>query len=129
MADPDPNRLKETGTFSGLPGDDEAPFFREPWEAQAFAMTLRLHEAGHFTWSEWTEALGSEIAAARDRGEPDTGETYYLHWLSALEKIVAAKGLLPEDTLTERRDAWDRAARATPHGVPIALGRERAGKD
>jgi hypothetical protein len=32
--------------------DADAPTFNEPWEAQAFALTLQLHEAGHFTWRE-----------------------------------------------------------------------------
>lgn len=108
----------------GLPRDAEGPVFSEPWQAQAFAMTLRLHRGGHFTWKEWTQFLGAEITAARDRGEPDSGENYYLYWLTALEKLVAAKGLLSSDVLNNRRDAWDRAARATPHGEPIVLGRE-----
>ena len=30
----------------GVPRDADGPVFREPWEAQAFAMTLALHERG-----------------------------------------------------------------------------------
>jgi len=85
-----------------LPRDDEGPVFREPWEAQAFAMAIELHGAGHFTWREWTEALAAEIAGARDRGEADLGDTYYRHWLAALEGLVAAKGLVPAADLTNR---------------------------
>ena len=70
----------------------EGPVFREPWEAQAFAMTLALHERGLFSWPEWAATLGDEIKRAQAAGDPDTGETYYRHWLNALERIVAAKG-------------------------------------
>ena len=78
------------------PGDE--PPFREPWEAQAFAMTVKLHEAGHFTWPEWAAVLSEEIAEAQKRGDPDLGTTYYNHWLRALERIVVEKGLvLPEE--------------------------------
>ena len=104
-----------------LPRDEDGPVFGEPWEAQAFAMTVKLHEAGHFTWPEWAECLAEEIAAAQEAGDPDLGDTYYRHWLKALERIVAAKGLLGAEELSRRADAWDRAARATPHGEPIVL--------
>ena len=105
----------------GLPRDADGPVFREPWEAQAFAMTLALHERGLFTWSEWAAALAVEIKRAQTAGDPDTGETYYSHWLNALEKLVAEKGVATQDTLHRYRDAWDRAADRTPHGSPIEL--------
>lgn len=104
--------------------DTGDPVFREPWEAQVFALVVRLNEAGHFTWAEWTELLGAEIARA---GPDDPPENYYRHWLSALEKLVGTTGLIDADELEARRQAWDRAARATPHGEPIELGRERRG--
>ena len=113
----------------GIPRDDDGPVFAEPWQAQAFAMTLRLHANGLFTWKEWTEALGAEIAAARNSGEVDDGRNYYRHWLAALEKIVAAKGVLEPEDMASRAKAWDRAARATPHGQPIVLGRDEAAGD
>jgi nitrile hydratase accessory protein len=99
-------------------GDDGGPGFAEPWQAQAFAMTVKLHEAGVFTWPEWTEALAAEIKAA---GAHDSGEDYYDHWLTALEKLVEAKGVMTRPERLERRDAWDAAARATPHGQPIEI--------
>lgn len=105
----------------GIPRDDEGPVFREPWEAQAFAMTLALHERGLFTWLEWSAALGAEIKRAQAAGDPDTGETYYHHWLAALERLIAEKGVADRTTLTRYRDAWDRAADRTPHGKPIEL--------
>ena len=105
----------------GIPRDAEGPVFREPWEAQAFAMTLGLIEQGLFTWKEWTTALVAEIKRAHESGDPDTGETYYLHWLGALESIVAEKGVTDNATLGRYRDAWRSAADRTPHGQPILL--------
>lgn len=104
-----------------IPRDADGPVFREPWEAQAFAMTLALHERGVFTWPEWATALSVEIKRAQQAGDPDTGETYYLHWLAALEKLVAEKGVASMETLNRYRDAWDHACDRTPHGKPIEL--------
>ena len=109
-----------TGAIPGMGGDGEAPVFAEPWQAQAFAMTLRLHEQGCFSWPEWTAVFSRELKAGS--GAP---EDYYRCWLTALETIVAEKGLLEATELGERRDAWERAAKATPHGQPIVLGRDR----
>ena len=105
----------------GIPRDAEGPVFREPWEAQAFAMTLALYDRGLFTWSQWAAALADEIKRAQDAGDPDTGETYYRHWLAALERMVAEKGVTDLPTLARYRDAWDHAADRTPHGAPILL--------
>lgn len=104
-----------------IPMGEDGPVFRAPWEAQSFAMTLALHEGGLFTWKEWTETLGAEIKRAQDQGDPDTGETYYLHWLAALERIVAEKGATDSATLGRYQNAWSRAADRTPHGEPIVL--------
>ena len=90
------------------------PVFAEPWQAQAFAMVLALHRQGHFDWTEWADALAVEIAS---NGEQD----YYLQWLAALETLAVRKGLTSTLQLAERRDEWDRAARATPHGQPIQI--------
>ena len=99
----------------------QEPVFNAPWEAQAFAMAVALHERGAFTWSEWAATLAEVIAEVKARGEADTGERYYEHWLTALERLSRRKGLVTADGLEARRDAWDRAARATPHGHPIEL--------
>ena len=107
----------------GLPQNGSEPVFRAPWEAQAFALTLNLFERGCFTWKEWAEHLGAEIAAARGRGDDEDGSRYYEYWLAALEKIVASKGLVATSELAIRKDEWDRAARETPHGQPIELPR------
>ncbi len=115
------------GALPNQPWGDEGPIFNEPWEAQAFAIVLKLHEAGHFTWREWSEHLSAEIKAARGRGDPDLGDTYYRHWLAALERIAAHKGLLFTGELAARKAAWAHAYLTTPHGQPVELpaGSER----
>ena len=105
----------------GMPRDADGPVFREPWEAQAFAMTLALHERGLFSWVEWAEALAAQITAAQAAGDPDAGDTYYRHWLAALEGLVARKGASSGDELARYRHAWDHAADRTPHGQAIEL--------
>ena len=110
-----------TAAVPGLPRDEQGPVFREPWEAQAFAMALALQQRGVFTWSEWAAVLGEEIKRAQHAGDPDTGDTYYRHWLAALERVVAEKHVASKETLARYRDAWDRAADRTPHGMPIEL--------
>jgi nitrile hydratase accessory protein len=105
----------------GLPCDAQGPVFREPWEAQAFAMALALNERGLFTWSQWAATLGEEIKRAQAAGDPDTGETYYRHWMAALERLVAEKSIADGATLARYRNAWDHAADRTPHGQPITL--------
>ena len=104
-----------------LPRDADGMVFREPWEAQAFAMALALYDRGVFTWSEWAAMLADEIRRAQAGGDPDTGETYYRHWLATLERMVAEKGLTSTATLQRYREAWDHAADRTPHGQPIEL--------
>jgi nitrile hydratase accessory protein len=114
-------KAPELEALPAIPRDAEGPIFRAPWEAQAFALAVLLHERGHFTWQEWATRLGAEIAGARERGERDDGSRYYHHWLAALERIVAEKGIVLDDELAARRDAWAEAASATPHGKPIVL--------
>jgi len=104
--------------------EDGAPAFAAPWEAQAFAITVALYERGLFTWREWANALAAEIERAQQGGDPDDGSTYYCHWLAAIERLVAEKGITSAAALEARRDAWDRAARATPHGQPILLSND-----
>jgi len=110
-------------TLPELPCDAAGPVFNAPWEAQAFAMTLALYERGMFTWSEWAVCLNQAISDAQAAGDPDRGNTYYGHWLTALERISTNKGLVTSDLLLQRRNEWDAAAQRTPHGRPIELGR------
>jgi nitrile hydratase accessory protein len=105
----------------GLPRDAEGPVFKAPWEAQAFAMTLALHERGAFSWQEWAQTLGAVIGELRAQGVSDTGEDYYRHWLTALERITVRKGLVTDARLAARQQEWLDAARRTPHGQPIRL--------
>jgi nitrile hydratase accessory protein len=108
----------------GIPRDEGGPVFREPWEAQAFALAVALNARGLFTWTEWAAALAEEIKRAQAAGDPDLGNTYYRHWLAALEGLVAQKGAASAAMLERYRDAWDRAADRTPHGSPIELREE-----
>jgi nitrile hydratase accessory protein len=113
--------LRATRAVQSIPQNTDGPVFREPWEAEAFALAVSLNERGLFSWKEWAAILGEEIKKAQAAGDPDTGETYYYHWLATLERIVAAKGLADAGKLAQTRDAWERACDRTPHGTPIEL--------
>ena len=113
-----------------LPNDpwasDEKPVFEEPWEAQAFALVLRLAEQGLFQWSEWSAALATEIRHARETGDQDLGDTYYHYWLAALEKLLLEKSVLDSEAVKSRIEEWRRAYLNTPHGQPIELSAGQA---
>src|ERR1700732_2925672 len=115
---PQPENL---AALSHLPRDEGGPVFAEPWQAQAFALAVRLSAQGHFTWKEWAAALADELKAAASRGEPDDGSRYYQHWLAALERLVPSKGLSDPASLLARKEAWADAYRHTPHGKPVEL--------
>lgn len=107
--------------LQSLPRDESGPVFAEPWQAQAFALAVRLSQMGYFTWKEWADTLAAELAAAAERGEADDGSEYYIHWLAALETLVMSKGLADAPALFERKEAWADAYRHTPHGQPVQL--------
>ena len=117
------NEAERVAALPCLPRDAGGPVFAEPWQAQAFALAVKLSEEGHFTWNEWAAVLGDELRAASDRGEPDDGSHYYHHWLAALERLVTAKGLLGREALQTRKEAWAEAYRRTPHGQPVELAK------
>jgi nitrile hydratase accessory protein len=104
-----------------LPQDAGGPVFAEPWQAQAFALAVKLSEQGHFTWQEWAATLADELRAAACGGESDDGSRYYNHWLAALERLVMAKGLADSASLLARKEAWADAYRRSPHGKPVEL--------
>ena len=81
----------------GLPRDDSGPVFGAPWQAQAFALALALHERGVFTWPEWAAALTDAIRRARqDRARN------YLEALRAQAKVVDRReGLFPTSAQAE----------------------------
>ena len=85
-------------------------------------MAVQLSADGHFTWTEWTKALGKQLQAAVARGEPNDGSRYFEHWIAALEQLAADKKLTDLAALSERKEAWAEAYRRTPHGQPIELG-------
>ena len=115
---PEPENL---AILPKLPRDAGGPVFAEPWEAQAFALAVKLSEQGHFTWKEWAGELAGELKAAADRGEPDDGSRYYQHWLAVLERLVISRRLSDPESLLTRKEAWADAYRHTPHGKPVEL--------
>ena len=124
-----PDSIPETERLAALPllpRDSGGPVFAEPWEAQAFALAVKLSEQGHFTWKEWAAALAEELQAAASRGESDDGSQYYRHWLVTLERLVAAKGLTDPSAMLARKEAWTEAYRRTPHGKPVELAQAKS---
>jgi nitrile hydratase accessory protein len=115
---PDPVSIAD---LPSLPRDKEGPVFNEPWEAHAFALAVRLSESGWFSWSEWAATLSREIRVAQARGDRDLGYSYYRHWLNALERLCAEKGLVSGADMHRRKEQWRRAYLHTPHGQPIEL--------
>ena len=126
MSQPDPTTAAEQlAVLPQLPRDEGGPVFAEPWQAQAFALAVRLSAQGYFTRKEWAAALAAELKAAADRGEPDDGSRYYHHWLAALERLVTEKGLTDPAAMVARKEAWAEAYRRTPHGKPVELSPQR----
>ena len=115
---PEAPKLHET---PDLPMDDDGPVFDEPWQAQAFALVIKLFEAGHFTWNEWVDYLSAEIAAGEDSDSADHSTVYFQQWLGALEKIIAAKGLSSAEELASRKSDWKAADRQRAFGKPLEL--------
>jgi nitrile hydratase accessory protein len=125
LTQPESNRpesnIVRLAALPRLPRDPGGPVFAEPWEAQAFALAVKLSEQGYFTWKEWAGTLAEELKAAADRGDPDDGSRYYQHWLAALERLSLAKGLTDASAMLERKQAWADAYRHTTHGQPVEL--------
>jgi nitrile hydratase accessory protein len=109
-----------------LPRDAGGPVFAEPWQAEAFALAVRLSAQGCFSWKEWAAALADELAAAPQHSEADDGSLYYQCWLTALERLVVAKGLADPASLLAQKEAWAEAYRTTPHGLPVELRNKSA---
>ena len=115
--------MRVTEEIPGLPHQGSEPVFTAPWEAQAFAMAVALHERGAFTWKEWAAVLAEAIAEGGRGGDFADGGRYYEYWLTALERIVDRKGIVAGPLLESRRQEWQEAARSTPHGRPIELSK------
>lgn len=110
------------GPTPGLPCDASGPVFGAPWQAQAFAMAVALHERGMFSWSEWAQALAERIRSEPAGEQEDAHAAYYRQWLGALEDLVASKGASSPGDLHRYQTAWSLAAERTPHGQAIELG-------
>ena len=116
-----PRQASEFALSPQLPRNDDGPIFREPWQATAFALAVRLSAQGHFAWTEWAAVLAEELKRDAERGEPDDGSRYYYCWLNALERLVVGKQLADGAALQARKEAWAEAYRRTPHGKPVEL--------
>jgi nitrile hydratase accessory protein len=104
-----------------LPASFDEPVFAEPWQAEAFALTVALHDRGLFSWSVWADALSAEVKKPNAASD---GHDYYEHWLAALESLLSAKGIAGKSDIDTLAAAWERAAHATPHGKPILLAND-----
>lgn len=108
----------------GRPGEIA---FTKPWEIRAFAMAVAAYHSGHYEWSEFQLSLIKSIRQWERRGsDPATAPwSYYEHWVTALETVLAGSGLLSESMLDERT----KAVLATPpnanhqaaHPEPVAI--------
>jgi nitrile hydratase accessory protein len=123
LSQPNPG-LENLAALPRLPRDEGGPVFAEPWQAEAFALAVRLSAQGHFTWIEWASALAEELAGPQERRASDDNSHYYHCWLTALERLVVAKQLSDTATLLARKQAWAAAYRRTPHGKPVELENE-----
>jgi nitrile hydratase accessory protein len=106
-----------------LPRTGGEPVFATPWQAEAFAIVVGLHQRGVFTWNEWVRTLSEEIASHAATPGEDANETYYRRFLAALETIVAHKGLLNPSQMLQRKEEWRLAYLQTPHGEAVDLAR------
>lgn len=100
---------------------DGEPVFPEPWAAEAFAITVHLHERGLFTWNEWAETLSREL---HKPGRAEDGSDYFDCWVAALSAILVKLGVADADIILDLQKSWQRAAEATPHGKPIELAND-----
>ena len=122
----DSTRTRALQRLPGLTRGEDEPVFRDAWEAEAFALVIELHAAGRFTWPQWSSTLAAEISAAQTQGDADLGDTYYHHWLAALERLCAEGRLVTREEAAARKEAWRRAYVETPHGQPVELPRDPA---
>ena len=106
---------------------DGEPVFDAPWQASVLAIADTLIARGVVPPRIWSEALGAALKAAESRGEPDNAETYYRAALTALERLAETHGGVTAASVEDRRNAWEAAYRATPHGEPVLLANARRG--
>ncbi len=111
----------EGNAAGGSGANMAAPGFAEPWHAQLFAITIKLSQAGHFTWAEWTARFGAAQKQASEDGAPSDGSAYYDVWLATLEDLLIERGLADGIGLADLKQAWNDAYLETPHGQPVKL--------
>jgi nitrile hydratase accessory protein len=104
-----------------IPRVDDEPVFKQPWEAEVFAITLSLHEQGLFSWKEWSKALAYTTMCADEHNVIETEDSYYRRWLDTLENLIVSKHIANHKRLEELFVAWRNAAQSTPHGQSIEI--------
>jgi hypothetical protein len=91
MPDLQPDR-ERLASLPSLPRDEGGPVFAEPWQAQVFALAVRLSAQGHFTWKEWTAGLADEpsprrIVATRTTAPATTNTGCWRSNVSSLRRL------------------------------------------
>ena len=99
------------------------PAFQEPWHAQVFALTVHVHETGHFTWTEWAAAFSATLKRHGADKDLNGGDDYFAAWLETLESFLRDLGMADSAQIETMRAAWETAYLTTPHGDPVKLAR------
>jgi nitrile hydratase accessory protein len=84
-------RISNMDEQVALPRKNGELVFEAPWEARTFGLAVALNEQGAYPWSDFSQELAQEIAAAEAAGNPST---YYERWLATLENLVITTGLI-----------------------------------
>jgi nitrile hydratase accessory protein len=108
LSRPDPKlQCEALSALPRLPRDADGPVFAEPWQAEAFALAVRLSAQGYFTWKEWTDAISRELARPAELHELDPATVYYRCWLAALECLVNRQAFARSAGLVRSKDGLD----------------------
>ncbi|MDQ3945750.1 MAG: nitrile hydratase accessory protein [Actinomycetota bacterium] len=88
--------------------------FSEPWESRAFGLAVTLHAGGAFEWENFRQELIATVGRWEGDHPEAEGWSYYACWLEALERVLAAEGLVARDDVEDR--ARQLAGRPSGHG-------------
>lgn len=85
----------------GRPGEMS---FETPWEIRAFALAVTAHTAGEYDWQQFQGALIDSISDWEANNPTPDGDafSYYEHWVTALEGVLAQSGSLDQTALDKR---------------------------
>jgi nitrile hydratase accessory protein len=91
-------RIANLDERAALPRKNGELVFQAPWEGRAFGMAVVLNEKGTYEWNAFRDRLVAEIAA--------NGPDYYSSWLSALESLLAARGVVSLEQMERRANEY-----------------------